>query len=141
MNEFLTNKELKEECLRCLKELDIYEPYIEAFEKNGTVTWFEGFGGYYVQGQNMFLDNKINELEEKYKIKIYAITHERFEFGECYSFIYVSKYREELAYNINKIDENKYIVSAYVYNCDEPMFSEFGDICVETFGGGIKRLG
>jgi hypothetical protein len=35
----------------------------------------------------------------------------------------------------------QYYVYSYVWNKTEPMFSEFGDIVVQSFGGGIKRIG
>ena len=80
----------KEKAIECMKELDIYKPYIKAFEKDGTVTLFERFGGYYIDADNeLELFNKIKEFEADTGSLVYAVTHEIFEFGECYSFLCV----------------------------------------------------
>ena len=78
----------KELAIKIMKELDIYKPYINDFEKNDNVCFFEGFGGFWVW-QNEEALNKMRELEQKYDIKIYAITHEMTEFGELYDFLFV----------------------------------------------------
>jgi hypothetical protein len=131
---------MKEAAISAMKSLGIYAPYIQKFEKDGTVTLFERFGGYYItEDQEPELFKKIKEFQDEYQLLVYAVTHEIFEFGECYSFLVVSKYEEEW----NSILENiKYgYVFAYVWNKDNEWCSEFGDITLRSFGGGIARVG
>ncbi len=82
----------------------------------------------------------MREIEKKYNCKVYAITHEFMEFGECYSFLIVSDYPEEW-YNLLTSYGNKHYAFAYVWNKDDDWCSEFGTIAVQSFGGGIKRIG
>lgn len=127
----------KEVAIECLKKLNIYKPYIEAFE-NGTITLFERFIGYYItEDQEPELFNKIKEFEEETGSIVYAVTHERFEFGECYSFLIVSKYDEEWEMTLEEVKDG--YACAYVWNKTFEYCSEFGTIGVKSFGGGIAR--
>ena len=129
----------KEKAIECMKALDIYKPYIKAFEKDGTVTLFERFGGYYItQYDEPELLNKIKEFEEETGSLVYAVTHERFEFGECYSFLCVSKYEEDWHMTVETSTYGSYAFS-YVWNKDAEWCSEYGTIGVKSFGGGIAR--
>lgn len=133
-----TKTEMKEQATKLLKSLDIYEPYIEAFNSDREeVCMFERYGGYYISQYSDLLE-KTKKLEEKYKFLVYAITHEHTEFGECYSFLYVPQNKAEW----EKIPEEDGIFFPYVYvwNKDEDLFSEFGEIGVRCFGGGITRI-
>ena len=81
----------------------------------------------------------MREIEKKYNCKVYAITHEFTEFGECYSFLLVDNYPEEWNSLIESYG-NKHNVFAYVWNKDDDWCSELGTITVQSFGGGIKRI-
>lgn len=128
----------KDVALNIMKRLDIYKPYIEGFDKEDRVCFFENFGGFWVF-QEPEVEAKMKELEKKHNCKVYAITHEFTQFGECYSFLIVPNYPEEwddLIYSENR----NHTVFAYVWNKTDEWCSEFGDIIVQSFGGGIKRI-
>lgn len=128
----------KEVAISAMKALDIYKPYIKKFEKDGTITLFEGFGGYYIsEDTEPELLKKIKEFETEYESIVYAVTHEFFEFGECYSFLIISKYEDEWEDTLNGIQQG--YVFAYVWNKDDDYCSEFGDVFIKSFGGGIAR--
>jgi hypothetical protein len=135
----LNREEMKQEALKVMKKLDIYRPYIKGFKEKDDVCFFENFGGYWAY-QEEKVQNKIKELEDVYGFVIYAVTHEMTEFGEMYSFLYISKYEEDCEYSCQKFSGG-YIVPAYVWNLDNYDFSEMGTIVVKSFGGGIKRIG
>lgn len=140
MNTTITiEKQQKAKAIELLKQLDIYEPYIEGFKEKDQVCFFERFGGFWVY-QEPEIEAKMREIEKKYNCKVYAITHEFTEFGECYSFLLVDNYPEEWDYLIESYD-NKHNVFAYVWNKDDDWCSELGTITVQSFGGGIKRIG
>ena len=135
------SKELKiKKSVELLEQLDIYKPYIDGFKKDSTnnVCFFEFFGGYWVYQRKAVLD-KMLEIEKRYNCKVYAITHEIMEFGECYDFLIVTDYKEEwneLIYT----DNNVHYAFAYVWNKDDEWCSELGTIGLKSFGGGIKRI-
>lgn len=130
----------KEVAISAMKSLDIYAPYIKKFEKDGTVTLFEGFGGYYIdEHQEPELLKKIGEFEAETGSLVYAVIHNIFEFGECYSFLIVSKYDEEWSMTLEEVKDG--YAFSYVWNKTDDYCSEFGTITVKSFGGGIARVG
>ena len=129
----------KEIAIQNMKRLDIYKPYIQDFEKDGVVTYFERFAGFWAW-QDEELTQKIKEVEESFGCLVYAVTHEYTAFGECYSMLIISKYKSEMKCALEDGDEsNRHYAFAYVWNKSEDMFSEFGTIEVQSFGGGIRR--
>ena len=130
----------KEVAIECMKAVDIYRPYINQFKKDGTVTLFERFGGYYIDEYNEpELLKKIKEFEAEYGSIVYAVTHERFWFGECYTFLVVSKYEEEWEMTLEEAKDS--YVFSYVWNKSDEECSEFGTVAIKSFGGGIARVG
>ncbi|MBO7528036.1 MAG: hypothetical protein J6T74_09160, partial [Clostridia bacterium] len=71
---------------------------------------------------------------------VYAITHEITEIGEFYDFLIVSNYKEEWDDLVGNYKGNFYAY-AYVWNKDDDYCSEFGDVIIQSFGGGIRRIG
>ena len=134
-----TKEQRKEVALTYLKKLDIYKPYIDGFKKHDYVCYYEQFGGFWAF-QNKDLITKMKEIEEQYNATCYAITHEYTEFGELYDFLLVTDYKEEWNDLLQK-DGNNYYAFAYVYNNDDEYLSEFGTVVLQSFGGGIRRIG
>lgn len=130
----------KEVALSAMELLDIYKPYIEKFKKDGTVTLFERFGGYYIDEDNEpELLKEIKKFESEYECIVYAVTHNYFMFGECYSFLCISKYEEEWDMTLHNLKRG--LAWSYVWNKTDEWCSEFGTIAVKSFGGGIARVG
>jgi hypothetical protein len=137
--------EQKEIAIQCLERLDIYKPYIRKFKsKAGIPCFFENFGGFYVDQEPEIL-NKVKEVEKENGGLVYALTHERTNIGETWSMLYVPKDCEGVEDVIDKCNSlpgsRDFYVFAYVWNKDDDWCSEFGDIVVRSFGGGIKRIG
>ncbi len=128
----------KEKALEIMKTMDIFTPYIKGFREKDQVCFFENFGGYWVE-QEPEIYNKMKEIEQKYNCKVYAITHEYTEFGECYDFLMITDYPEEWE-DLVISNNNKHIAFAYVWNKDDDWCSELGSITVQSFGGGIRRI-
>ena len=135
-----TKEERKEVALKIMKELNIFEPYIKGFEKNDEVCYFERYAGFWTW-QDEDLQNKIKEIEEKYNCTVYAITHDYTGFGELYSFLIVTDYKEEWEDLIYKNSANEFYAFSYVWNKTDEDSSEFGTILVDSLGGGIRRVG
>ena len=133
----MKNKQ-KAKAIEIMRQMGIYKPYVDGFEKDDHVCFFEFYGGYWVY-QEPEVEAKLKALEKEYGCKVYAITHEYTQFGECYSFLLVSKYKEE--WNrcvVSKKD--KHYAFAYVWNKTDDWCSEFGTVTVQSYGGGIKRI-
>ena len=133
----------KEIAVSCLEKLDIYKPYIRKFKsKAGIPCFFENYAGFYVD-QEPEIYNKMKEIEEEFDCLIYAITHEITDFGELWSMLCVPRECEgveEIIGNFSSSNRNDFYAFTYTWNKTTPMFSEFGDIAVRSFGGGIKRI-
>lgn len=128
----------KEKAIELMKQLNIYKPYIDGFREEDKVCFFEGFGGYWID-QEPEAYKKMQEIEQKYDCKVYAVTHEFTRFGECWDYLIVSDYPEEWDELVCS-DGNRHRAFAYVWNKNDDWCSEFGDIIVQSFGGGIKRV-
>ena len=129
----------KEQAIKYLKQLDIYKPYIDGFEKDDQVCVFERYAGFWVH-QYPELERKMRAIEKEYGCTVYAITHEFMIFGECYSFLFVSKYKEEWE-TLIRSNKNRHSAFAYVWNKSDDWCSELGDVIVQSGFGGITRIG
>ena len=140
----ISREEKKKKAIEIMKTLGIYGPYIEAFEKRDVVTFCEGFGGYYLTESEKELYDKVKEFEVEYNGVVYAIIHHYIGDDECYSFLYIPDYKDDWEYLYEPVseddDNNEFYVASYVWNKSYDWNSEFGDIGVRSFGGGIKRF-
>lgn len=135
----MENVSKKDKALELMKQLDIYKPYIDDFKKNGYVCYFERFAGFW-DFQDKELEAKRKEIEEKYNCLVYAITHEYIDGDEMYTFLLVNDYPEDWEYALQDAGINKYYATAYVWNKSCDWCSELGDVVVQSFGGGIRRV-
>ena len=134
----MKHEERKVKAIELLKQLGIYKPYIERFKEKDQVCFFERFGGYWVD-QEPEVYAKMKEVEAQFNCTVYAITHEYTEFGECYSFLLVTRYKQEWK-NLVVSENGTHYAFAYVWNKDDDWCSELGTIGVKSFGGGIARV-
>ena len=134
-----TQLERKQKAIELMKELKIYKPYIDGFIKENAVCYYENFAGFWAW-QDEELEKKIKEIETQNNCTVYAVTHEFTSFGECYDFLIVTDYKEDWEYLLTKAEQGFY-ATAYVWNKSDEYCSEFGEISVTSFGGGIKRVG
>ena len=130
----------KEIAISCLETLNIYKPYIRKFKsKAGTPCFFENYGGFWVD-QEPELFSKIKEIESEHKCLVYAVTHEFVDGNEMWSMLCVPKDCDNLSDIIGRFNTAEFYVFSYTWNKTTEYFSEFGDIVVKSFGGGIKRV-
>ena len=130
----------KELAIKCMEKLDIYKPYINKFKSAKTLPCFyENFAGFYVD-QEPEIYSKMKEVEEEYGCLVYAITHEITDFGETWSMLCIPRSAEGIEDCLGSFNSREYYAFSYTWNKSHPMFSEFGDVVVKSFGGGIKRI-
>lgn len=135
MNVSRENK--KAEAIKRMKMLDLYNPYIKAFEKKDEIFLSEMTGGVYEISNEDELKAKIKEFEAEYNALVYHIIHTFTEFGELYSFLYISDYEDEWEMENEDIADGYSL--AYVWNKTDEWCSEFGSIGVRGKFGGIVR--
>ena len=125
------------EILTRMKMLKLDKSCINAF-KQGKVWESEGYGALYELRDE---EQQIVDTFEKEHpgCKVYHMIHNIFEFGECYSILYVSNDTDE--WQQDKEDISEGYVFAYVYNKDDEWCSEFGSIAVKPSFGGLVRIG
>ena len=136
----MNREQQKEIAIKCLETLDIYKPYIRKFKsKAGIPCFFEHYAGFYVD-QEPEIYSKMQELEREHNVLVYALTHEITNLGETWSMLCVPSDTESIEDCLGRFNQNEYYVFAYVWNKSNDLFSEFGDIVVKSFGGGLKRI-
>ena len=125
------------EAIERMKLLKLDKQCIEAFTK-GKVWESEGFGALYE------VNDKEQQIIDKFEAHhedclVYHMIHNVYEFGECYSILYVSPDTDE--WQRDKDDIKEGYIMAYVENVDNDWCSEFGSIAVKSQFGGLVRLG
>lgn len=128
----------KEKAIEFLKKLNIVEPQIEIFCEEDVVTQYECCIGFDIDKESA-LYAKIQEIQNKYGCLVYAVTHKNTAFGELYSMLVISKYKEEWEDTLY-IDSEETRAFAYVWNATYDDMSEFGDVWLEARFGGIRRV-
>ena len=136
---YATSAEKKAKAVSIMKELNIFKAIIDMFRYENIVCLFDNYKIYNIE--DITILNKIKELELKYNVIVYAVTHEYTDFGELYSFLVVPKYKEDWNELFHFYDKNDYSVYSYVWNKTNNECSEFGYILVRKFSGILKRIG
>ena len=122
-----------------MKALGLSNSYIASFLDNP-----RAFPGeFFFPEFSCSMKYKIAFLQETFGCLVYYITHERTYFGECYSFLYVSKYSEDWPIqSVKSVGDKSFIVHAYVWNVTMEHNSEFGSILVKRGEDGqLYRVG
>ena len=124
------------QALERMKLLKLSKQCIDAF-KDGNVWESEGYGALYECNDK---ENEIiKQFEKEYEGLVYHMIHAKYEFGECYTMLYVSKHEDEWSDDIQDIKDGYAL--AYVKNVDDDTFSEFGSVAIKSQFGGLVRIG
>lgn len=134
-------KELqKHEAIIRMKHLNLLDKVIKDFNENQIVYYSERQNNllqavlYSVSG-NQELEQKIKKFEESYDSLVYHVQLLHTEFGDMYSFLYVSKYQDEWKLDGNDLQNNQ--CYSFVWNGD---IEEFGLIGIQKVMGGVVRV-
>ena len=133
----MTREEMKAEAIARMRQLHLYPETIRQFERENLISESAPpFGACY--WLNEAQRECVRQLESKYNILIYHVIHSFTTIGEMESYLYVDPYTEE--WEDDRADLKEGTTVAYVYNCDEPLFSEFGYIGIHlTPAAGLER--
>ena len=127
----------KQEAIKRMRMLGLFKPCIKAFENRNEVQMSEFTGALYEFSSNKELSNKVKEFEEEYNAIVHHVIHSVTEFGELYSFLYVSDHEDE--WESDRLDIAYNIVMSYVWNKTDDYCSEFGSIGVKQQFGSLIR--
>ncbi len=130
----VTPEVLKEEALRRMRLLDMWENVVNDFDSNGTVYMSETAGIVYD------LNNDAKKAVKKVTddgMLAYAVIRQNTTFGEVYTVLYVSTRTDEWIY---EIPTNKGWLMSYVYNASCDDMSEYGSVQVKQVSGGLVRV-
>lgn len=122
-----------------MQQLGVDKHCIDEFEKEDKIYCYEDFHGTVVKPTSE-LGKKIRNFEKKSQCLVYAVTHEFMMFGECYNFLYVSPYEEDIDYLLKYCGNNIYLVNVYAWNATDEKCSEFGYVNITRIGGGLGRI-
>lgn len=130
----------KSVAIRAMRILGLDAAIVSEFERDGKVYMFEnGVAKEIEEDSEVYC--KIRALEKERGMLVYAVTHERFGFGECFSFLDVSKYEEDWAWEISMFLVGIYAVHSYVWNVTHPECSGSGRVLIQVCEYGIERVG
>ena len=119
-----------------MKQMKMSNQCINDFKK-GRIWESEGIGALYeISLEEQEIVNKFEKENPGYKV--YHMIHNYFDFGECYSLLYVSTEESEWEEDRQGIEEG--YLFAYVENTTDPWCSEFGSIAYKSNIGGLIRL-
>lgn len=146
MNEQITREAMKKEAERRIKMLNLHPNAVQDFIEEGRLnrsdrTRIVSPFGKRMIGALFWLNDEekqmVSQIEKEWDIYVYHMTHESFEFGECYDMLYVSRYSDER--EADRMDLQDGFPVVYVCNATDPDLSEFGHIGIKAVGGGIIR--
>lgn len=146
MNEQITREAMKKEAERRIQMLNLHPNAVQEFIKEDRLNRSDRSSivspfGLCTMGVLFWLNDeekkRVAQVEKKWDIYVYHMTHEQFEFGECYDMLYVSRYSDE--WEADRMDLKDGFPVVYVCNATDPDLSEFGHIGIKAAGGGIIR--
>ncbi len=129
----LTLEEQKNEAVKRLKMLFEDSTVPDAFEKTGTVYLCDHPDGRPIPIPEEMMDD-LRQLEKEHGLLVYLVIADSWS----YSYLYVSKYKEEWEMDVNDLGEGYPVV--YVENLENPECSEFGSIRIFPNGDGLIRI-
>ena len=105
----------------------------DAFEKAGIVYLCDHPDGKPIPIPKEMMDD-LRQLEKEHGLLVYLVIADSWS----YSYLYVSKYKEEWDMDVNDLGEGYPVV--YVENLEDPECSEFGSIRIFPNGDGFIRI-
>ena len=129
----LTLEEQKSEAVKRLKMLFEDSTVPDAFEKAGTVCLCDHPDGRPIPIPEEMMDD-LRQLEKKHGLLVYLVIADSWS----YSYLYVSKYKEEWEMDESDLGEGYPVVN--VQNLEDPECSEFGSIRIFPNGDGLIRI-
>ena len=136
----VSREDKKAEAVARMKMLGIYPETIDQFEREDLVSISEPpFGAFFwVDDEDK---KRIQQFEEEYNALVFVVIRNYTTIGKLDSYLYVSKYQHEWEKDRLDLVSPDNGLFAYVYNRDDPDFSEIGSIGLRKEpNGGLLRI-
>ena len=122
-----TVKEMKHEAVHRLIRLGVMEdPVVERFISEGKLYMSE-FGGI-LYDLDQPAEEAVKRTKEEFSCLPYAVLKSVHEIGTLYTVLFVTE--EKSSWKYERPDKNG-LCDAYVYNANDPILSEEGNVCVQ----------
>lgn len=135
---FATREEMKAEALKNMKALGLLKDVIKEFKEEDKLNVSEGIGALYWLNEEE--QQMVKEFEERTGDLVYHVIHSMTNFGEMYSMLIISKYKEDWDVMCQEFTGGQFRVFSYVYNKTDPMCPDMGSILVRPSIGGLRRI-
>lgn len=138
-----TREQMKILGVNALSRLGVCMPYLLDYAENDCVYLFDcddDWNGRRI-APNSELGEKIDDLRRNHNVEVYAVTHEKFEFGEVYTFLCISRYIEDFDQMLKHFRTGLYRAYAYAWNNTAEECSEFGFVLIDWVDGNLRRVG
>lgn len=126
----------KNEAIKRMEKLNLHESVLREFKEENKLNISRAGGSLF------WLNSKENKVvydfEEESENLVYHVIYNRAEFGEMYTFFYVSKSEEEWSLDMEDLNDN--ISVTYVLNMTAKCLSEYGYISFRRMIGGLVRV-
>lgn len=134
-----TVQEMKEEAIRRMKQMGVWEGAVQEFEQKARIFCSERPAGAFFD-----LDEEqqkiLQEVQNDYGGLVYMVVRANTTIGLMDSFLWVSKHKEE--WDLDREDIQNGLAFSWTHNYAEPMYSEFGSIIWKMgLAGGPIRVG
>lgn len=132
-----TREQQKKKAIKLLMKLGVHELFIHC------VVCMENFVKDYFSAdfKNPKLKGIIENFEKTTGSYVYYVLYNDCSYGECYSFLCVSKYEEDiLRTDARRCTDGSLAVMAWVENITFPEKSEYGTIVVHNKYGFLSRV-
>jgi len=131
------SKEAKiEEAVKRMEMLHISKNVIKEFKEDNLLNLSENGG--YLYWLNEDEKALVKKFEAKFDGVVYHVIHDFTNFGELYSMLYVSDWKEEWASDRRDLKDG--IVCVYAANVTNEFCSDMGSISIRPRIGGLERL-
>lgn len=134
---------MKSEAVKRMKMLNILPQVIKEFKNEDVLEVSERINRNYPAALYWVkyydgLQEAVDRFEEDHNALVYHISLTRTEFGNLFSFLFVSDNPDEWGSDRADIEEGEAV--AYVWNPTHPDCSEFGHIGIQPVMGGVERI-
>lgn len=131
-----TMEEMKNEALARMAILRMLPQPIREFKEEGKLNLSENGGFLYWLDEEQ--ERMVRNWEKETGNLVYHVVRSFTNFGEMFTLLYVSKYKEEWKMDIADLKDG--VLLCYVYNKDMPDCSEYGGVAIKSRIGGVVRV-
>ena len=128
----------KAEAIRRMNEMNMSRMITDYFDKGIVLESYRS--NRVLDAITKMPDESVNKIVKAFEEKNDCMVYHVQVTGSLISLLYVSKDKSEWNYEFRKRKNNCYTCEAYVYNAQEPQFSDLGDIVLKSSMGAVARI-